>query len=101
MIDRIDCIGYDPVDCERYINCEECEYHEQEEESWIFTFGCGQKHSGHYVKISGSFYEARQKMFDRFGDKWCFQYSEEEWERMKNDPKRFWDMETELEDYDE
>lgn len=100
MIDRIDCIGYDPVDCERYVNCEECEYHEQEE-SWIFTFGCGQKHEGHYVKISGSFYEARQKMFDRFGSEWCFQYSEEEWERMKNDPKRDWDMETELEEYDE
>ena len=24
-----------------------------EEKDWIFTFGCGQQHAGHYVKIHG------------------------------------------------
>lgn len=66
-------------------------------EWWIFTFGCGQKHAGHYVKISGTFAEARKKMFEKYGDEWCFQYSEEEWEKMKNDKNRWWSMETELE----
>lgn len=46
---------------------------------WYFTFGCGQKHAGHYVKIRGTYGEARKKMFERFGDEWAFQYSEQEW----------------------
>ena len=66
--------------------------------TWYFTFGSGQEHEGHCIKIEGSFESARQKMFDRFGSHWAFQYSEDEWERMKNDPNRYWPLETELEE---
>lgn len=46
---------------------------------WIFTFGVGQKYEGRYVKIFGTFSEARNKMVDKYGLTWAFQYSEEEW----------------------
>ena len=52
---------------------------EKKEEYWIFTFGSGQKHEGRYTKIKGTFNSARQKMFERYGRAWAFQYSEEEW----------------------
>ncbi len=51
---------------------------EELERSWIFTFGCGQKHAGHYVKIFGTFNSARNEMIRRYGTDWCFQYTEEE-----------------------
>lgn len=51
----------------------------EDRKNWIFTFGCGQQNEGYYVKIFGTFSEARQKMFDRYGNKWGFQYSEDEW----------------------
>lgn len=47
--------------------------------TWVFTFGAGQKHEGHFVRISGTFEEARAEMFARYGKEWAFQYSEEEW----------------------
>ena len=47
--------------------------------NWIFTFGYGQPNAGHYVKIFGTIGEAREEMMSRFGTKWAFQYSEEEW----------------------
>ena len=53
------------------------------EQTWYFTFGCGQENAGKYVKIKGTYESARQKMFDRFGDKWAFQYSENEWKNNK------------------
>ena len=49
-------------------------------EYWIFTFGYGQDHGGRFVKIYGSYGEARHKMFIKYGDKWAFQYSASEWE---------------------
>ena len=49
-------------------------------EVWIFTFGYGQKHEGHYVRVKGDYGTAREKMVARYGSKWAFQYSEEEWE---------------------
>lgn len=64
---------------------------------WYCTFGCGQKHAGKYVKVRGTFYEARKKMFDKYGKYWGFQYSEKEWKEMEEDPDRCWPMETELE----
>lgn len=66
------------------------------EQNWIFTFGCGQHHAGHYVKIFGTYGSAREQMFKRFGKEWCFQYSEDEWKKIENDPNRCWPMETEL-----
>jgi hypothetical protein len=41
---------------------------------WYFTFGSGHKHPNGYVKIHGTFDEARQEMCNRFGEKWAFQY---------------------------
>lgn len=48
-------------------------------ETWVFTFGCGQRHAGHFVRLSGTHDEAREKMFRLFGEEWCWQYSEEQW----------------------
>ena len=78
--------------CNNYIK------EDNKEQKWIFTFGSGQKHVGHYVIFTGSYNEARDKMCEKFGTHWGFQYSEQEWEDMKNDPNRFWDMETPLEE---
>lgn len=46
---------------------------------YIFTFGVGQQHAGHYVKFFGTYAEARQQMIDKYGLSWGFQYSEAEW----------------------
>lgn len=67
------------------------------EEYWIFTFGYGQQHAGKYVKIRGTYEQARKKMFEKYGKGWSFQHSEKEWEEFKNNPDRWWPMETELE----
>ena len=53
-------------------------------EWYYFTFGVGQPHAGKFVKIRGTFEESRQKMFDKYGDRWAFQYSEVEWRRYKS-----------------
>lgn len=54
---------------------------------YIFTFGVGQQHAGHYVKFFGTFDEARQQMFDAYGRDWAMQYSEEKWnEWLRNKP---------------
>lgn len=60
---------------------------------YIFTFGCGQLHAGKAVKIAGNFKEARQKMFAKYGPRWAFQYSEEQWNKFLNDPDRCWPIE--------
>lgn len=44
--------------------------------TWYFTFGYGHEHECHYVKIEGTFDEARRRMCELFGDKWAFQYTE-------------------------
>lgn len=57
---------------------------------WVFTFGCGQKHAGHYVRIFGTYEGARKLMFDKYGAEWAFQYSEEEYkESIKEFPVYF------------
>lgn len=51
---------------------------------FIFTFGCGQENAGYYQEIyAKNSDEAREKMFEMYGDKWAFQYTEEDWERNK------------------
>lgn len=47
-------------------------------------------------RVKGDYGEARKKMFDRYGDKWAFQYSAEEWDGWKKDPRRAWYMEKEM-----
>lgn len=56
----------------------------EEKKTWIFTFGSGQPYEGKFVRIHGTYGEARDKMFSLFGDTWAFQYSEEEWEDWEN-----------------
>lgn len=52
----------------------------KDKQQWyIFTFGSGQKHEGHYVKFYGTFETARQQMIEQYGTEWGFQYSEDEW----------------------
>lgn len=72
-------------------------YIPEEEEKWYFTFGSGQEHAGHYVIMTGSYVIAREKMIEKYGIHWGFQYSEEEWNEMLNDPNRWWPLETPLE----
>lgn len=50
----------------------------EKERDWFFTFGCGQQYANMYVKIRGTFSTARQNMFDLVGDRWAFQYDEDE-----------------------
>ena len=51
----------------------------KKDEWYIFTFGYGQQNEGKYVKIRGDYETARQKMVERYGLNWAFQYSEEQW----------------------
>ena len=64
---------------------------------FYFTFGSGQPLAGKclpvFAKDSGA---ARAYMFKFFGGQWGFQYSEAEWEQMKQDPWRMYRMEEEL-----
>lgn len=68
-----------------------------EQETWIFTFGSGQQHAGHYVKIKGTFGQARREMIDRYGLEWSMQYSAKEWEDWLDRKPAWVPAETELE----
>ena len=68
-----------------------------DKEYWIFTFGCGQEHAGFYVKIYGSYGEARQKMFAKYGSAWSFQHSASEWQNWLDTKPAFIPEEEELE----
>lgn len=69
----------------------------KEKEQWYyFTFGCGHKYGGHYVRRYGTYSSARQQMVDDYGVDWGFQYSEKDWKEAENDPNRYWPLETEL-----
>lgn len=47
---------------------------------FYFTFGSGQEHEGCYHVIEAENWgEAREFMVNKFGTKWAFQYTEEEW----------------------
>ena len=59
----------------------------KEPQYWIFTFGYGQKHEGYYVKVKGTYGEARKKMVEEYGNKWGFQYSEVEWNKYEKQKK--------------
>lgn len=65
-------------------------------EEYIFTFGCGNVLGGKCVRIAGGCNMARKKMFETFGSEWAMQYSANEWESMKNDPQRYWEIEKEI-----
>lgn len=50
----------------------------EERQEWYFTFGWGQPHQNCYTVFYGTFAEAREKMFDKYGRTWCMQYSSKE-----------------------
>ena len=53
---------------------------------YYFTFGCGQKHHGEVQPIyANNMMVARNKMFELFGDKWAFSYTEEQWNQWKKE----------------
>lgn len=43
---------------------------------WYFTFKFGHKYQANYVRIEGTFIEARKKMYEYFGSGFSFQYDE-------------------------
>ena len=69
----------------------------EERQKWRFTFGCGQAHYGYCQPIIGTFNSARKKMFELYGAEWAFQYSEEEWQKIIDNPNRYWAIEEDLE----
>lgn len=60
-----------------------------ERQNWIFTFGGNKLHEGKYIKIFGTWCEARNEMLVRYGTDWGFQYSEEEWEAYVKEAKEY------------
>lgn len=65
-------------------------------DEYIFTFGQGQPLAGHCVRIRGDYAEAREKMIEKFGLKWAFQYDAKQWDEWKDNPERAWYMEKEI-----
>lgn len=51
-------------------------------EKFIFTFAVNHP-LGRYIQIiyAENYRLAREKMFERYGDSWGFQYTEEEWNK--------------------
>lgn len=73
-----------------------------EEKQWyIFTFGYSQQHQNQYVKIYGTYNSARQKMFDKYGNKWAFQYTEDSWKEWERTRPSYLSVETMLEEIGE
>ena len=68
----------------------------EKKQIWRFTFGSGQYNESYCQPIFGTLESARVKMISMYGLKWCMQYSEKEWEDIKNDPDRYWEMEKDL-----
>ena len=53
----------------------------EQKQNWYFTFGYGMENKDKYVKIYGTFSEARKTMFEHFDSKWSFQYPEKDYEK--------------------
>lgn len=57
---------------------------------YIFTFGSNQLYAGFYQPIyANNSLEAREKMVELHGLKWSFQYTEEEWNKTKDELSGF------------
>lgn len=58
-------------------------------QSFYFTFGCGidDPHRNCYTVIEAETDDARDIMFNRFGNKWSMQYTEDQWMIDPNNPK--------------
>lgn len=67
---------------------------EKDGQWWIFTFLCdGTEKEGKCVKIKGTYGEAREKMIDKYGTHFAFQYPERLWEKQWNDMQRVYALE--------
>ena len=65
--------------------------------TWYFTFGSGQHNSGYCQPIQANTSEkARKQMIKMYGYEWSIQYTEEQWNTMKNDKNITWPLEKEL-----
>lgn len=52
---------------------------------WVFTFGVGMELGKYYQPVMAETYsEARNKMVEKHGVKWCGQYEQEEFDRLVN-----------------
>ena len=59
-------------------------------QTWFFTFGSAHfPGDNYYTKIRGTFTEARAKMFEKFQDKWAFQYDFKQGIEMKKDSTKY------------
>lgn len=48
-------------------------------EKFYFTFGCGGPlKSNYFIIVAKNWHDAHAEMFRHFGEKWAFQYTEEE-----------------------
>lgn len=47
-------------------------------EKWYFTFGMASPLSKFYVELEGNKESTREDMFQMFGNRWAFQYREDE-----------------------
>ena len=66
---------------------------------YYFTFGCGTPNKGKCQVIEASCeLFARAKMFEIYGSHFCTSYGEEQWNEMKNNPNRPYELEHELPD---
>ena len=53
-----------------------------EMKTWMFTFGWGQRHAGCTQPIKAeNAHAVRLKMMQLYGKEWCWQYSEEEYDK--------------------
>ncbi|MDR7856335.1 hypothetical protein [Tissierella sp.] len=56
---------------------------------FIFTFCGDHPLKNHYQPVfAKDSNEARRKMFEKYGDKWGFQYTAEKWEEWENKVKK-------------
>ena len=53
-------------------------FSEEQKQWYYFTFLYGSEYRHNYVRFYGTYSEAREQMFEYFGDKWAFQYDEKE-----------------------
>jgi hypothetical protein len=50
---------------------------------WFFTFGVSHPFHDFVIRIYGDTASTRDKMISFFGDKWAFQYSEEDFKKTR------------------
>ena len=50
---------------------------------WYFTFGTDNEKKDYIIRINESdYYKARERMFELYGGKWCWQYDQQKGEEL-------------------